>query len=214
MKRINIFFVTIMVVAAFLMSGKNIRAFVPEQAVALETAVFAGGCFWCMEAEFDQKEGVMDVLSGYMGGAAQDATYYKVSSGDTGHIEVVQVKFNPAMVGYEALLETFWENVDPTDAEGQFCDKGSQYTAGIFYFSDAQKEAAQKSVAAVEQKLGRSVATFLREALVFYPAEESHQEYYKKNAVSYGLYKKGCGRTKRLKEVWGEKEAALEKPAE
>lgn len=214
MKRINVFLVAIMVAAAFLMSGKNTRAFMPEQAASLETAVFAGGCFWCMEAEFDQKEGVTDVLSGYMGGAAQDASYYKVSSGDTGHIEVVQVKFNPAMVSYEALLETFWENVDPTDAEGQFCDKGSQYTAGIFYFSDAQKEAAQKSIAAVEQKLGRSVATFLREALVFYPAEESHQEYYKKNAVSYGLYKKGCGRTKRLKEVWGEKEAAPEKPAE
>lgn len=212
MKRISFFFVAVVVMAALFMAGKNIHALMPkaadEKAAQLETAVFAGGCFWCMEAEFDQKAGVAHVLSGYMGGAAEDATYDRVSSGDTGHIEVVQVQFDPAVVSYDDLLDVFWQNVDPTDAEGQFCDKGSQYIAGIFYFNEAQKEAAQKSIATVEGKLGRRVATFLREALIFYRAEEAHQKYYKKNALSYSLYKKGCGRTKRLEEIWEEKPAS------
>lgn len=225
MKRIKITITAIALLAAFLLLGLQAsRAFVPEEAAKkaarIETAVFAGGCFWCMEAEFDQTAGVTGVLSGFMGGAAENAKYYDVASGETGHVEVVEVKFDPAVVSYDDLLKIFWSNVDPTDAEGQFCDKGSQYAAGIFYFGDAQKEAAEKSLQAVEEKLGQKVVTFIREALVFYPAEEYHQEYYKKNALQYSLYKKGCGREKRLEEIWGDTnapaadETPAEKPAE
>lgn len=224
MRRFKNVIATVVVLAAFLFLGQQVtRAFVPEEAAkkaaSLQTAVFAGGCFWCMEAEFDQKEGVASVQSGFMGGAAENATYYDVATGETGHIEVVEIKFDPAVVTYEELLKIFWENVDPTDAEGQFCDKGSQYAAGIFYFDDAQKAAAEKSLRAVEEKLGQKVVTFIREALVFYPADEYHQEYYKKNALQYALYKKGCGREKRLEEIWSAlkepaAETPLEKPAE
>lgn len=182
------------------------RALVPTEALLRkETAVFAGGCFWCMEAEFDQKAGVTAVRSGFMGGAAEDATYRKVATGETGHIEVVEVVFDNAVVSYEDLLKIFWENVDPTDAEGQFCDRGSQYAAGIFYMNEAQKAAAEKSLQETTQKLGQRIAAFIRPALVFYPAEEYHQAYYKKKALQYSLYKTGCGRDKRLKEIWGDK---------
>lgn len=169
-----------------------------------ERAVFAGGCFWCMESEFDSEKGVLSVTSGYMGGAAETATYKQVSSGTTGHLEVVEIVFDPAVVSYERLLQIFWRNVDPFDAEGQFCDKGSQYAAGIFYKGDAQKAAAEKSVQAVEKKLGQPVASFLRPAMTFYAAEEYHQEFYKKNSLSYKSYRFGCGRDRRLKQVWGE----------
>lgn len=219
MKRAKIMFTALVLLAAFLGFSQVSRALVADAVeqkpqVATQTAVFAGGCFWCMEAEFDQTKGVTDVLSGFMGGAAENAKYYDVASGETGHVEVVEVKFDPAVVTYEDLLKIFWSNVDPTDAEGQFCDKGSQYAAGIFYFGDAQKEAAEKSLQVIEEKIGQKVVTFIREALVFYPAEEYHQEYYKKNKLQYTLYKKGCGRAKRLEEVWGEKDAPAAQPAE
>ena len=219
MKRATIFMAAMVLLAGFLvLAPQAIRAFVPEEAakkaLSLQTAVFAGGCFWCMEAEFDQKDGVVEVQSGFMGGAAENAKYYDVASGETGHVEVVEIKFNPAVVSYEDLLKIFWENVDPTDAEGQFCDKGSQYAAGIFYFDAAQKEAAEKSLKAVEAKLGQKVVTFIREALVFYPADEYHQEYYKKNVLQYSLYKKGCGREKRLEKIWGDVQQPAEKSAE
>jgi len=208
----------VLALAAFLFFGSQMtRAFVPEdgvrEAAAPQTAVFAGGCFWCMEAEFDQKEGVIAVQSGFMGGTAATATYRDVATGKTGHIEVVEIKFDPAVAAYEDLLKIFWENVDPTDAEGQFCDKGSQYAAGIFYFGDGQKAAAEKSLQAAERKLGRTVAAFIRPARVFYPADAYHQEYYKKNALQYALYKKGCGREKRLKEIWGDKQFSTGEPA-
>jgi len=221
MKRATILVTATMMLAAFLLFAQHTgRAFVPEEAAQktapLQTAVFAGGCFWCMEAEFDQRAGVAEVQSGFMGGASENAKYYDVATGETGHIEVVEIKFDPAVVSYADLLKIFWENVDPTDAAGQFCDKGSQYAAGIFYFNDAQKEAAEKSLQAVEGKLGRKVVTFIREAMVFYPADDYHQEYYKKNALQYKLYKKGCGREKRLEDIWGEKDAsaAEEQPVE
>jgi peptide-methionine (S)-S-oxide reductase len=166
-------------------------------------AVFAGGCFWCMESEFDSQKGVLSVISGYMGGSAETATYKQVSTGRTGHIEVVEVIFDPAQVGYGTLLEIFWRNVDPFDAEGQFCDKGSQYAAGIFYEGEAQKAAAEASLAATEKKLGAKVATFLRPATAFYAAEDYHQEYYKKNAFAYKSYRIGCGRDRRLEKLWG-----------
>lgn len=179
------------------------RAEVAAGVPAPARAVFAGGCFWCMESEFDSQKGVLNVTSGYMGGSAESATYKQVSSGRTGHIEVVEVVFDPSLVGYETLLEIFWSNVDPFDAEGQFCDKGSQYAAGIFYEGEAQKAAAEASLAATEKKLGAKVATFLRPATAFYEAEDYHQEYYKKNAFAYKTYRIGCGRDRRLEKVWG-----------
>ena len=139
MKRLFVIF-TLAMLALAPLAVTQARALIA--AVEIKTAVFAGGCFWCVEAEFDQKEGVIDVSSGYMGGAVENATYFQVSSGETGHIEVVQVKYNPQIISYEDLLKIFWRNVDPTDPAGQFCDKGSQYAAGIFYFDEKQKKAA------------------------------------------------------------------------
>lgn len=175
-----------------------------EPAPQTARAVFAGGCFWCMESEFDSQAGVINVTSGYMGGSAETATYKQVSTGTTGHIEVVEVVFDPARVSYDTLLKIFWSNVDPFDAEGQFCDKGSQYAAGIFYDGDAQKEAAEASLAAAEKKLGKKVATFIRPMMPFYAAEDYHQEYYKKNAFSYKSYRIGCGRDRKLDAIWGD----------
>jgi peptide-methionine (S)-S-oxide reductase len=171
-----------------------------------QKAIFAGGCFWCMHAEFEQQPGVTKVLSGYMGGQVKNPTYEQVSTGNTGHVEVIEVTFDPVRVGYDELLKVFWSNVDPTDPEGQFCDKGSQYLAGIFYVDETQKSAAEKSVADVEKKLNAKAATFLRPADVFYPAEDYHQSYYRKEKLRYTLYKQGCGREGRLEEVWDKKE--------
>lgn len=171
---------------------------------AVEKAVFAGGCFWCMEAEFAQTAGVVKVVSGYTGGDAATATYEQVGTGRTGHVEAVEVTFDPARVGYDRLLDIFWSNIDPTDAGGQFCDRGSQYAAGIFYATGAQQQAAEKSLKQAEEKLGRKVAAFLRPAMPFYAAEDDHQEFYKKNPVRYQSYKSGCGRAETLEDVWGE----------
>lgn len=177
----------------------------PAFAAEPARAVFAGGCFWCMESEFDSEKGVVSVTSGYMGGTAETATYKQVSTGRTDHIEVVEVVYDPAVVSYGRLLDIYWQNVDPFDAEGQFCDKGSQYAAGIFYFDDAQKETAGQSVRGVEEKLGAAVAVFLRPAMTFYAAEDYHQEYYKKNEAAYKAYRSGCGRDKKLQKIWGGK---------
>lgn len=164
-----------------------------------EKAVFAGGCFWCMHAEFEGHNGVTKVLSGYTGGTVSNPTYEQVSSGETGHVEAIEVLYDPRIASYSDLLSIFWSNVDPTDADGQFCDKGSQYHAGIFYFDDAQKKLAEESAAKVEKKLGQKLATFIKPADVFYEAEDYHQGYYKKNPLRYKLYKTGCGRDQKLK---------------
>lgn len=166
-------------------------------------AVFAGGCFWCMHAEFEKLPGVGKVLSGYTGGTVDNPTYEQVSTGRTGHIEAVEITFDPSKVTYEQLLDIFWSNVDPLDADGQFCDKGSQYTAGIFYVDDVQKAAAEASIKKVEEKLNAKVASFLRPAKPFYEAEDYHQSYYQKNQLRYNLYKQGCGRNERLEKIWG-----------
>lgn len=167
-----------------------------------ETAIFAGGCFWCMHAEFEGLKGVTEVQSGYSGGHVKNPTYEQVSTGETGHIEVIKVTFDPEVLPYKELLKVYWSNVDPTDPDGQFCDKGSQYAAGIFYNSPAQKEAAEDSVKDVEKKLGTKVSTFLREAQPFYIAEDYHQSFYEKNELRYKLYKAGCGRDAKLKKIW------------
>jgi methionine-S-sulfoxide reductase len=192
--------VAIAVLAAFLSGGQAMA-----HNMKTEAAIFAGGCFWCMHAAFEGLAGITSVLSGYTGGDLANPTYEQVSGGETGHIEAIQVQFDPTRVNYTKLLEYFWDNVDPTDPNGQFCDKGSQYLAGIFYADDTQKAAATESVTAVEKKLGRPVATFLRPAKPFYVAEDYHQSYHKKNPIRYNMYKSGCGRAKTLERVWGDK---------
>ncbi len=165
------------------------------------TATFAGGCFWCMEPEFTGIEGVSKVVSGYTGGRVENPTYEEISFGNTGHVEAIQITYNPDKVTYQKLLDIFWSNVDPLDPNGQFCDKGEQYRAGIFYHTEQQQALAQVSLEEMIIKLGKPVATFIREAVIFYPAEDYHQEYYIKNKTRYKIYRNGCGRDKRLNEI-------------
>ncbi|MBZ2171230.1 peptide-methionine (S)-S-oxide reductase MsrA [Nitratidesulfovibrio sp. SRB-5] len=175
----------------------------PRQAAATATAVFAGGCFWCMEKPFDQLDGVLETTSGYTGGNVDSPTYKQVSSGLTGHAEALRVTYDPARVTYETLLDVFWRNVDPLDAGGQFCDRGSQYRSAIFVADAAQREVAEASKKATEARLGKPVATGIEDASTFWPAEEYHQDYYRKNPIRYAYYRTGCGRDKRLEQVWG-----------
>ncbi len=158
-----------------------------------------------MESEFDDLDGVKSTMSGYIGGHVDNPTYKQVSTGRTGHTEALEVVFNPTKVTYERLLEVFWDNIDPHDATGQFCDKGSQYRSGIFYIGEEQKKQAEASKAKVAAKLKEPVVTEVTEATTFYPAEDYHQDYYKRNPLRYKSYRAGCGRDQRLREVWGKK---------
>lgn len=167
------------------------------------TATFAAGCFWCVEEAFDKVDGVLTTTSGYMGGRTANPTYEQVSSGGTGHTEALQVTYDPSRVSYEALLRTFWHNVDPLDAGGQFCDRGSQYRSGIFYHSDGQRQEAEASKQRVAALLGKPVVTEIVSAGPFYKAEEYHQGYAERNPVRYKFYKWNCGRAQRLEELWG-----------
>jgi len=175
------------------------------KAQATATAVFAGGCFWCMEPPFDKLPGVVATTSGYTGGQKINPTYQEVSAGDTGHIEAVQITYEPKQVSYERLLEVFWRNVDSLDKGGQFCDRGNTYTSAIFYQNEEQKRLAEQSKAAIEKKLGKPVVTAIRPAATFYAAEDYHQDYYKKNPLRYKYYRYSCGRDQRLEELWGRK---------
>jgi peptide-methionine (S)-S-oxide reductase len=168
-------------------------------------ATFAGGCFWCMEPPYDKLAGVISTTSGYMGGAKRHPTYEEVSTGTTGHTEVVQVVYDPAKVSYEKLLEVFWRNIDPTVRDRQFCDVGSQYRTAVFYHDDEQKRLAEASKAALEKSkpFKAPIVTPVQAAGEFWPAEDYHQDYYKKNPVRYKYYRTGCGRDARLKELWG-----------
>lgn len=169
------------------------------------TAIFAGGCFWCMEPPFDALPGVMATTSGYTGGRKANPTYREVSAGGTGHIESVQITYDPGEISYKKLLEIFWRNVDPLDDGGQFCDRGDSYTTAIFYQNDEQQKLAEQSKAAIEQKFSKPVVTTIRPATAFYAAEEYHQDYYKKNPLRYKYYRYSCGRDRRLEELWGKK---------
>ena len=169
------------------------------------TAVFAGGCFWCMVHPFDELAGVVSVTSGYTGGHKVNPTYQEVSAGDTGHVEAVQIVFDPKQIGYEKLLEVFWRNVDPLDKGGQFCDRGSTYQSVIFYQNEEQKRLAEQSKTVIEKKLGKAVVTAIRPAATFYAAEDYHQDYYKKNPLRYKYYRYSCGRDQRLEQLWGKK---------
>lgn len=168
-------------------------------------AYFAGGCFWCMEEVFEKVEGVLTVVSGYMGGTLANPTYEQVSAGGTGHAESVEVTYDPAKVSYEKLLEAFWRNVDPLTPNAQFCDHGNQYRAVIFPSTPDEQTLAEGSKTRLEEskKFHSAIVTQIVPATTFYPAEEYHQDFYKKNPLRYKFYKFNCGRTQRLEQVWG-----------
>lgn len=175
------------------------------EATAPGKAYFAGGCFWCMEEAFEKVEGVSSVTSGYMGGTVANPSYEEVSAGRTGHAESVEVAYDPAKVSYQQLLGVFWRNVDPLTANAQFCDHGSQYRAALFFQTSEEKRLAELSKQAIEQsaRFAAPIATQIVPAAQFYPAEEYHQDFYKKNPVRYKFYKYNCGRAQKLEELWG-----------
>jgi peptide-methionine (S)-S-oxide reductase len=172
----------------------------------VQTATFAGGCFWCMEPPFDGLGGVLSTTSGYIGGHKENPTYEQVSSGLTGHTEAIQIKFDASKISYEELLAVFWKNIDPTTADRQFCDTGSQYRSAIFYHNDEQKKAVEKSLEDLQQSkpFNGDIVTEISPASTFYPAEDYHQDYYLKNPLRYKYYRFACGRDKRLEILWGD----------
>ncbi len=176
-----------------------------QAASASAKAYFAGGCFWCMEEAFEKVDGVVAVVSGYMGGTVANPTYEEVSAGRTGHAESVEVTYDPTKVTYKKLLEAFWHNVDPLTPNAQFCDHGSQYRSAVFYSTNEEMRQAEESKAAIEQskKFATPIMTQLVPASTFYQAEEDHQDYYKRNPLRYKYYKYGCGRAQRLEALWG-----------
>ncbi len=176
------------------------------QELGLKEATFAGGCFWCMQPPFDRLPGVKKTYAGYTGGTVENPTYQQVSSGDTGHAESVLVVYDPQLVTYEKLLETFWRNIDPTQIRGQFADRGSEYRTAIYYHDDEQRKLAEQSKYELERskKFDKPIVTTIEPASAFYRAEEEHQDYYKKSAIHYKLYKMGSGRADYLKRTWGE----------
>jgi peptide-methionine (S)-S-oxide reductase len=179
----------------------------PASAQSTQTAVFAGGCFWCVESDFDKVPGVISTTSGYTGGKTTNPTYDQISSKDTGHAEVVKIVFDPSKVSYAKLLDVFWHSIDPTTKNAQFCDVGSPYRTAIFAQDAAQLEAAKKSLADLEKTkpFKEPIVTEINSVSVFYSAEDYHQDYYVKNPVRYKYYRTSCGRDARLKQLWGDK---------
>ncbi len=177
----------------------------PVPKPGLAVAIFAGGCFWCMEPPFDKLDGVVATISGYTGGTKANPRYEEVTSGRTGHYEAVRIDYDPAKVSYETLLQVFWRNIDPLDAKGQFCDKGPMYRSAIFPVDEAQRAAAEASKAALEASgmLPGKVVTQILPAAPFYDAEDYHQDYYKKSSAKYAYYRWSCGRDRRLEQLWG-----------
>jgi peptide-methionine (S)-S-oxide reductase len=196
---------TLVLSFGLVLGAPGAEAATPGDATAAATAIFAGGCFWCMEPPFDKLDGVLSTTSGYTGGQAANPSYEAVSSGRTGHAEAIRIEYDPHKVSYERLLEVFWRNIDPTDGGGQFCDRGNQYRAAIFYRDEQQHAAAERSRAALEanKPFPQPVVTEIVPATTFYAAEEYHQDYYMKNPLRYKFYRHGCGRDKRLEAVWG-----------
>ena len=168
-------------------------------------AVFAGGCFWCTESDFDKLPGILSTTSGYIGGHVENPTYEEVSYGATGHTEAVQVRYDPNKVSYAQLLEFFWPTIDPITANAQFCDKGSQYRSAIFYGNAEEQRLAEASKAALDKsgRLPAPVVTEILPASTFYPAEDYHQDYHSRNPIRYNYYRNGCGRDDRLQQLWG-----------
>jgi len=169
----------------------------------LAKATFAGGCFWCMEPPFDKLDGVVSTTSGYTAGHTENPTYEQVSAGKTGHTEAVEIVYDPRKITYARLLEVFWRNIDPLTANAQFCDKGSQYRAGIFWHDETQRRLAEESKDAAAKRLQKPIVTEIATASKFWPAEDYHQDYYKKNPIRYNFYRTACGRDQRLETIWG-----------
>lgn len=212
-KTLAILAVLIVVALAAARIGSADRPAAPQAAAAqkaqngrqLAKATFAGGCFWCMEPPYDKLDGVISTTSGYIGGTKKNPTYEEVSAGGTGHAEAVQVVYDPSKVTYAKLLEVFWHNIDPVAVDQQFCDHGDQYRSAIFFHDAEQKRLAEQTRAQVGKKfLEKNVATQIAPATTFYPAEEYHQDYYKKNPIRYKYYRTSCGRDARLRQIWGD----------
>ena len=171
-------------------------------AVENKKAYFAGGCFWCMEESFDQIKGVISTIAGYSGGHLRNPTYHDVIYKDTGHVEALEITYDPSKVSYEKLLNIFWKNIDPFDSEGQFCDKGKSYRSVIFFQNQLEKEFIDKSFKNLEKKFGKKIVTLVWKFEEFYQAEDYHQDYYEKNFIRYLMYKKACKREDTLREIW------------
>ncbi|WDM03049.1 peptide-methionine (S)-S-oxide reductase MsrA [Alicyclobacillus cycloheptanicus] len=172
---------------------------------SVEKATFAGGCFWCMVKPFHEWPGVIDVVSGYTGGHKPNPTYEEVCSGTTGHVEAVEITYDPSVISYETILDVFWRQIDPTDPNGQFYDRGPSYRTAIFYHSQAQKEAAERSLQALQEsgRFDKPIVTPILPAAPFYPAEEYHQDFYQKNPAHYEAYRRGSGRDAFIRRHWG-----------
>lgn len=207
-------FLSVLLAAVFASGAAPDAPSAPAPRPAQATALFAGGCFWCMEPPFEKLDGVSDVSSGYAGGRTKNPTYEEVSSGTTGHIEVVQITYDPAKVTYAKLLEVYWRNVDPLTPNQQFCDAGEQYRSAIFALDATQKKLAESSKAALEtsKRFPSPIVTEILPAATFYAAEEYHQDYYKKNPTRYKYYRWNCGRDQRLKQLWGNEVATAVRP--
>ena len=183
----------------------TVTAAISSQTIAEEqVAIFAGGCFWCMESDFEKLAGVNSVVSGYIGGHVANPSYKQVSAGTTGHTEAVEIKFDAQTISFDQLLTHFWVNIDPLDGGGQFCDRGQQYRSELFYLDESQQQAAQASMAAIASRpqFAGKIQTQLTAATEFYIAEDYHQDYYKKNPTRYNYYRWSCGRDKRLRQLW------------
>lgn len=169
-----------------------------------EKAIFAGGCFWCMVKPFDQQPGIISVISGYTGGHVENPTYMQVTTGTTGHTEAVEITYDPSVVSYEKLIEIYWQQTDPTDALGQFADRGDSYRPVLFYLNEEQRKIAEKSKEQLQNsgKFSQPIVTQIEPAQVFYPAEDYHQDYYKKHSMHYNLYREGSGRAGFIRKNW------------
>src|ERR1043165_3148636 len=195
-----------LIAAAFMLAAATTGALAQAKTA---TATFAGGCFWCTEADFDKVPGVIATASGYTGGTVKDPTYHQVSAGSTGHAEAVEVVYDPAKVSYAKLLDVYWHSIDPLVKDRQFCDAGNQYRTAIFYRTEDEKKLAEETKKQVEAKFApRTVYTQIVAAGPFYPAEDYHQDYYKKNEARYKFYRWNCGRDQRLEQLWGKKESS------
>ena len=191
--------------AAFAATGQEKESKMESNQAVTARAIFAGGCFWCMEPPFAKLDGVHAVISGYIGGHKDNPTYREVCSGVTGHTEAVEIRYDPAKVSFDQLLEVFWQNIDPTDAGGQFVDRGSQYRSGIYYLDAEQWRLAEDSKRRLAEsgRFTRPIVTEIVAAGTFYPAEDYHQDYYKENPVHYKVYRSNSGRDRFLSRVWG-----------
>ena len=205
---------TLIIALVLFATTGGVAARAGEPTDTLQKATFAGGCFWCTESDFEKVPGVVEAVSGYAGGAEIDPTYQEVSAGTTGHLEVVQVHYDPAVVTYPQLLEVFWRHVNPTDADGQFVDRGPQYRSAIFTHNDEQRARAEASKAALDRsgRFERPVVTEIRPLAAFYLAEEYHQNYYKTNPIRYKYYRWNSGRDQFLKQTWGDEPQAQAAP--